>query len=496
MTLVASEAVPFAKTGGLGDVVGAIPRALSRLGVNVTVVLPAYPPCFQQPHEDTGKSITILMGDKPRKARLLRATFPGGLGELVLIDQPDLYQRSGIYGDPSGADYPDNCERFAFLCRAAFEALDVLDLPVDCLHAHDWQGGLVPAYLRHLYGDHPRFRHAGSLFTIHNAVFQGIFPKGQWRHLGLGESLFSRGNLDYHDQICFLKGGILESAIVTAVSERYAKEIQGPEFGCGMDPFLRDRAHARRLVGIVNGIDVEHWDPAMDAALPSVFDRKRWRKGKSECKRALLRELGLPEVPGRPLLGMVGRLTEQKGLDLFVGGAESLMHLNAQYVVLGTGEERYRSFFSRLMAEYPERVAARFAFDEGLAHRIYAGSDMFLMPSRFEPCGLSQLYGLRYGSVPVVHAVGGLVDTVCPVTPRNLANHKATGFSFQQFTAEAFVRCLRRATQAFADKKLWSSLVERGMREDWSWENSARHYLETYKSAKEHRLLELGARSS
>lgn len=488
--MIASEAVPFAKTGGLGDVVGAIPRALSRLGAKVTVILPAYPECLKHPHRDTGKTISLSMGGKSRDARLLRASLPGGEGGLVLLDQPHLYHRGGIYGDPTVGDYPDNAERFAFLCRGAFEALEALDIPVDCLHAHDWQGGLVPVYLRHQYGDRPRFRHAGSVFTIHNTAFQGIFPDTQWPLLGLGEACFSVGSLDYHGNISFLKGGILESSLVTAVSHRYAKEIQSPEFGFGMDPYLLARARAGRLLGIVNGIDVDDWDPSTDVALSMRYDSKSWRSGKANCKRALLREIGLPEIPGWPLIGMVGRLTEQKGLDLFVEGTEPLLRLNAQYVVLGTGEERFRDFFTRLRNDSPDRVAARFSFDEGLAHRIHAGTDMFLMPSRFEPCGLSQLYALRYGSIPVVHAVGGLVDTVRPATPRSIREGRASGFSFRQYTAEALVRCLRRAIQTFRDKRRWNALVERGMREDWSWENSARRYLDAYQKAMDWRSLE------
>lgn len=483
LAFIASESIPFSKTGGLADVVGTLPQELAKLGHDVTIIVPEYTAVRAGYHSQTTAApvrvgaFEIPIGQRIARGEVWETSLPHGVRAL-LIRQSDYFGRPGLYQDVTGKDYPDNCERFTFLCRAAFEAIELANLRVDCLHCHDWQTGLIPAMLRHTYSQRPRFRNVGSVFTIHNIAYQGNFPSESLAVTGLPPSYFSVSGLEYYGNLSFLKGGIVFSDMVTTVSKTYAREIQGPEFGNGMQGILAERAD--RLVGIVNGIDYQSWDSGSDPELPAHYDIESWRVGKPVCKRRLRESVGLADHGDRPLLGMVSRLTDQKGLDLLDAIATDLMAEDIQLVVLGAGEPRYQSLMRRLASQYPDRFAVRLEFDEALARQIYAGADIFLMPSRFEPCGLSQLYSLRYGAVPVVRAVGGLADTVVDASPMAIANQSATGFQFIHYTPQALLTAIRRALATFAKPDLWAQIVVRGMSQDWSWEKSAREYLRVY----------------
>ena len=486
VAFIASEAFPYAKTGGLADVVGALPRALARLGHEVTLLMPLYrPPVESGGRAARGTWITVPVGKRRVAGLACDLEYPEPGVRVLGIDQPEFYARSGPYVNERGEDHSDNLERFVFLCRAALEAIVQLDLRVDCLHAHDWQAGLAPLYLDKLRESDERFRRVGCVFTIHNIAYQGLFDLGRWPVTGLDKRLSTPTGLEFHGRFSCLKGGIAFSDVVTTVSENYAREIQGAEFGAGMDGVLRNRSD--RLVGIVNGIDAESWRPATDAHLPAHFDATNWRIGKEDNRRHLRDELALPGGAVGPMLGFVGRLADQKGIDLLAALLPELAELPLQVVILGSGETKFHRLLERLARGRPDKLAVRLTFDESLARRIYAASDLFVMPSRFEPCGLGQLYALRYGSVPVVRAVGGLVDTVVDANDRTLADGTATGFHFRDYSSEAFLSALQRALRLHSREDAWGRVVERGMSRDWSWEKSARRYEGVYRQAIEMR---------
>jgi starch synthase len=474
--MISSEAVPFSKTGGLGDVAGALPRALARLGHRVTLVVPRYR--ASEPGTIVERLPLTIAG------RTFEAAFmehPIGEGATaVLVDCPELYDRAELYGVGNN-DYPDNAVRFAFLARAALEFAGRSAPRPDLVHAHDWQAGLAPVYLKTLYASHPALAGVASVFTIHNLAYQGLFPPVWLPALDLGWELFSIEGMEYWGKISFLKGGVNFSEMVTTVSPRYAKEIQAAEFGFGFDGILRGRAG--QVCGILNGIDTEYWDPAHDRFLPAGYDAGNL-KPKQLSRRALLDACGVPitpEILERPIVGMVSRMVDQKGFDLLAElGASRLLSLDATYVALGSGEASYEDMWRRMAAEHPGRVAARIGFDEGLAHLVEGGSDIFLMPSRFEPCGLNQMYSLRYGTVPVVRAVGGLDDTIENWVPRT---RKGTGFKFRDYSADALFRCLQKAVSTFRDRTAWQALQAEGMKQDHSWDASARQYGRAYERA-------------
>jgi starch synthase len=383
-----------------------------------------------------------------------------------------LYDRDGLYGFDS-ADYPDNPRRFAVLVRAALEFIARRGPRLSVVHAHDWQAALAPVYLETLYAGHPVLGGLASVFTIHNLAFQGIFEADWLPRLDLGWDLFTIDRLEYWHRISLLKGAIVYADVITTVSSRYAEEIQTPQLGFGFDGILRTRA--ADIAGILNGIDINEWDPARDRFLPRPYGVQDL-SGKAAAKAALLTEYGLPasaESLERPLVGMVSRMTDQKGFDLIAALADDLPRLDARFVILGTGEPRYQDLWTALASRYPDRIAARIGFEERLAHLIEGGADMFLMPSRFEPCGLNQMYSLRYGTVPIVREVGGLADTV---TPRN-------GFIFKEYTAGALLEALGRALAAYKDRVQWQALQLAGMRADHSWDRSAREYVKMYERA-------------
>jgi starch synthase len=479
LLFVASEAAPYVKSGGLGDVVGALPRALAALGHEATVVLPFYrrliatPPL---PHPPA--LIEAPLGERRLPGRVFELPPPAPGVRVLLVDQPVLFGRVGLYQDESGRDYADNCERYVYLCRAAFEAAEALNLAVDCIHAHDWQTGLVPIYLREIYASEPRFRTTASVFTIHNLAYQGVFETQKWPFFHLDRKLLQPEGIEQYLRICLLKAGIVGSDIFTTVSRSYAREIQSSEFGCGLDEVIV--THAERLVGIVNGIDYQVWNPAADPQLCQRYTPKTWRTGKASCKQRLLASFGLPTRADAPLVGFVSRLVDQKGCDLLERTIGAILDLGVQMVLLGTGNKRYEALFAELAQRRGDVFAARLAFDEPLSHEIYAGCDMFLMPSRFEPCGLSQLYALRYGAVPIVRAVGGLADTVVDATPAALADGTATGVVFEHYAPISLTSAVRRAVTLYRNPRLWEQVVERGMAQDWSWQTSAQEYVRVY----------------
>lgn len=465
--MVASEAAPFAKTGGLADVLGSLPAALRRLGEDVAVVLPRYrgvplpldPPVLDQ---------TVYVG---------RSAFPVAVYEAVrhgvryfFIDCPPLYDRAGIYGDHSG-DFPDNHLRFALLNQAAIEVARSLFRP-DVFHAHDWQAGLLPVYLRENLAFDPTFTGTRCVFTIHNLGYTGRFAASAVADSGLSPALFHPEGLEFNGDLSYLKAGIVWSDAVTTVSPTYAREIQTPEFGFGMDGLLRSRAY--KLIGILNGVDYEEWDPETDVHLAANYSAQNLA-GKQACKADLLAEMGVAPNGGRPLLGIVSRFAHQKGIDLV---AEAVSRGNtrleeANLVVLGSGDSALESAFQNLAQTHPGRIAVRLGYNEGLAHRIEAGSDIFLMPSRYEPCGLNQIYSLRYGTPPVVRATGGLQDTV----------DAQTGFKFTGFGADALLAAATEALDAFANPEAWSRRMRRGMAKDFSWDASARQYQRLYQAS-------------
>jgi len=473
--IIGSEAQPFAKTGGLADVLGALPSALARLGWDATIALPRY---RGVPAGAPLETFPVTVGGYSRDAGFSEVPLADG-ARALLVDCPDLFDREALYG-VGNADYPDNPRRFAFLVRAALEFAARQSPAPSIVHAHDWQAGLAPVYLRTLYASHPTLGGVPSVTTIHNLAYQGVFTPDWLPRLDLGWELFTLDRLEYWGRVSFLKGGITDADLVTTVSPRYAEEIQTPELGFGFDGILS--ARRADLVGILNGIDTREWDPAHDRFLEKPYNADDL-SGKMAAKTALLRHYGLPldeATRGRPLVGMVSRMVDQKGFDLVAALADDLTRVDASFVVLGTGEARYQDLWRRLAAEHPDRIGSRIGFDESLAHRIEAGADIFLMPSRFEPCGLNQMYSMRYGTVPVVHAVGGLADTVRDYTPRRA---KPTGFVFHAYSPAALLEALARALTLFADPRKWRAVQVAGMQQDFSWDRSAREYVKIYERA-------------
>jgi starch synthase len=474
--MVASEVIPYAKTGGLADVAGALPAALTALGHQVVVAMPRY-----RGVEVSGDVLTTFVldiGPEHLHVQIFRERMAGG-AVLWLVDIPALYDREGYYGVGSH-DHPDNPRRFAALARAALEAAIVTGFSPDVVHAHDWQGGLAPVYLRTRYATHPVLGGVPSVFTIHNIAYAGLCDAGWMPALDLDWDLYTPQALEYWGQVSLLKAGINFSEKVTTVSRRYAEEILTPEFAFGLEGVLS--ARRADLVGILNGIDADTWNPATDRFLPAPYTVDTL-EAKQASKRAVLEAYGLPadaEALSRPLVGMVSRMVAQKGLDLIDSVAGELPHLGARFVVLGTGEPAYEAMWRRLAAQFPDRVGVRIGFDEGLSHLIEAGADLFLMPSRFEPCGLNQMYSLRYGTLPLVRATGGLDDTVENYDPYT---GLGTGFKFWEPSGRAMIDTLRWALRVYDAPEVWRRLQRAAMAGDFSWVRSAAAYVEVYEAA-------------
>jgi starch synthase len=481
----ASEVVGFAKTGGLADVAGSLPRALAKRGHDVAIVLPLYAAIRRGHHqlEPTGIEFAIPIGERTYPGRLIRTTLPNSTVPTFLVEQPELFERDdqthGLYqfSTPDGRkqDYSDNAQRYIFFCRTVIEMMARGESQPEILHCNDWQTGLLTAYLR----ESPKLARVKSLFTIHNIAYQGNFPAETMSFTGLPQKLFNHEQLEFYGQLNFLKAGCVFADALNTVSPRYAQEIQTPEFGCGLEGVLATRRDV--LSGIVNGVDYGEWDPSIDRHLPVHYTPETVFDLKPTCKQALQRELHLPERPDVPVLGLVARLVEQKGVSLLMETAVELLAHDVQLIVLGEGDAHVHRWLRELQYIRRQRVGVKIGFDEALAHRIEAGADMFLMPSRYEPSGLNQLYSLRYGTVPVVRSVGGLGDTITDCSPANVAAGTATGFLFGPYTRAAFLEAIRRALNCWhREPHIWRQLVRTGMAQDWSWNRSAGEYERVY----------------
>jgi len=478
---LSSEIDPFAKTGGLADVAAALPKALARLGHDVRLVMPLYRQVDRKRFglRRSRVSVEAPLGDQTLEGRLWEGRLPRTEIPVYFIDCQALFDRDGLYQE-QGRDYPDNLTRFSFFSQAALRLLPAVGWQPEILHCHDWQTSLAAAHVaRGALGQEPFFASMGTVVTIHNLAYQGLFPKEQWPLTQLPEAAFAMEGLEFYGQINCLKGGLVSAGMLTTVSPTYSREIQTEAFGCGLEGVLRARRDD--LAGILNGIDPEEWNPQTDPHLAAPYSADQLA-GKALCTLALQRSRHLPEQHDL-LIGMIQRLAEQKGIDLFLGALEQLMTLPLQIVILGTGEPAYHRQLEQMAARFPERLSVNLTFDNALAHQIEAGANAFLIPSRFEPCGLNQMYSMRFGTVPIVRRVGGLADTVVDVSPEAVAERRATGFVFEEHSAGALVESVKRAATAFRDHALWASLVQTGMRQDFSWTRSAGEYVRVYERA-------------
>jgi starch synthase len=476
IVFVSPEVVPFSKVGGLGDVIGALPKALRALGHKVTVVSLLYGSIDPAAHSLARRltKLKVPLGGETHPSEVYEARLPSGVN-VVLLTAPRVTDRNGVYGD-DGTPYPDNHLRFGFLARAAIEWMRAQPRLPDIVHAHDWATGLVPVYLKHLAEEDARLASVKTVFTLHNLMHQGLFPMASLKELGLPPSYASIDELEFYGHVSWLKGGVVYADRVTTVSPSYAKEILTPDGGARMDGVLR--ARGRNLLGILNGIDHAVWNPCTDPHLVARYDAED-ATNKARCKTDLQQRLGLPVRPEVPVVGVVARVDAQKGTDLVLGAAAPLMRQDVQLVVQGSGDPALMAQLKELATKMPDKVACRSDWDDPLAHRIYAGSDFFLVPSRFEPCGLTQMYAMRYGAVPIVRATGGLRDTVVDCDPELSTG---TGFLFDAIDADELYNAVARALIAWQRRTAFPKLVRRVMRADWSWERSARRYQSLYES--------------
>ncbi|MFL5341248.1 MAG: glycogen synthase GlgA [Gemmataceae bacterium] len=490
--LASSEVSGFAKTGGLADVAGALPRALARRGTDAAVIMPLYRACRTSKNAvvPTDIRFDVPLGGRTVPGRLWKGTLPESNVPVWLVEQADYFDRDDPalkrslyqYTDARGhkRDYDDNGERFLFFSKAVLAALPLLPHWPDVLHANDWQTGLIPVLLRETTPKTSPYASVRTLFTLHNLAYQGVFPKELLVTAGLPWRLFTWNQLEYFDQLNYLKAGIVFADWLSTVSPSYAREIQTPYFGCGLEGALSERRF--RLSGIVNGVDYQDWNPATDRHIAAHYDPNTVTDGKAACKADLQRQLGLPQTGRTPLLGVIARLVEQKGIELLTRCADSLLMQDAQLVVLGEGDPGYQRQLRDLERRHPQRMRATIGFDEVLAHKIEAGADIFLMPSRYEPSGLNQLYSLKYGTPPVVRATGGLADTIVDATEENLNNGTATGFRFAAIAAHALRGATERATWLYRNRPdVWLHLQRIGMSRDWSWDRSAGEYEQVYR---------------
>jgi starch synthase len=472
VAMVSPEIAPFTKTGGLGDVVGSLAEALERLGLRVTLVMPAHRSVLRGhfPVEDTGIRFTVPVSDRQEEGQILKVTMGKDI-PVYLVRADRYFDRDFLYATSEG-DYPDNAERFVFFTRAALEVLR-REAP-SVIHVHDWQSALAVTFLKaqpHLY---PELAAAKTVITINNLGFQGLFWHLDWHLLNLDWSLFNPHYLEFYGKINFLKGGLVFADAITTVSPSYAEEIKTAEGGFGLEGVLQERAAS--LVAILNGVDYSAWNPASDPYLIRRYKPANL-SGKKACKADLQRSFGLPEDPEIPVIGMVSRLTEQKGFDLLKKVLPKLLSRNLQLVVLGTGDSKYQRFLVRAANQYPGKLAVRIVFDEPSAHKVIAGADLFLMPSRYEPCGLTQMYSLKYGTIPIVRATGGLKDTVQEFDPKT---GMGNGFVFSAYRVRDLLAAIDRALELFSRKIRRRSLVKNALAADFSWDKSAQAYLDLY----------------
>jgi starch synthase len=472
IAMIASEVTPLAKTGGLADVIGTLSVDLERLGYEVCVVAPAYRSAMQGNFDlrETGMALSVPLSDRQRHATVSETSI-GKKVPVYLIRADPYFDREFIYGTPSG-DYSDNAERFIFFSRAALEVLR--HNPVDVVHCHDWQAALAAVFLKIQPARYVETAAAKIVLTIHNLGFQGVFDQSFWPLLNLDPTYFTPQFLEYYGAINFLKGGLIFADKITTVSPSYGQEILTAEQGFGLEGVLRQRASD--LVGILNGIDDHLWNPRTDPFITHHYDQNSLAV-KLDCKNALQRDVGLPERSNTPVIAMISRLTSQKGFDLVEEMFDSLMERDVQIVLLGNGDPRFERFFQTAVERYPGRVAVEIGFNESLAHRMEAGADLFLMPSLYEPCGLNQMFSLKYGTIPVVRAIGGLKDTV---QDYHAENQTGTGFVFQPYASQALLAAIDRALAVFRDEHAWTELRRRAMAMDYSWDRSARIYSNLY----------------
>lgn len=471
----ASEASPFAKTGGLADVAGSLPPALASLGHDINVVLPRYRQVDVARYKlKPVASFFVPLGAWQERCDVLKGASSGGV-TVYFISKDIYFDRPELYGT-GRADYPDNAERFIFFSRAILELCIALDLRPEIVHCNDWQTGLVPLYLKQIYRRSETLRLTRSIFTIHNLGYQGLFRQEDMHLTGLDGDVFAPAGLEFWGKMSFLKAGIVYADLITTVSKTYSREIQTPEYGSGLDGVLKNRS--TDLFGIVNGIDYFEWDPSRDHAIPQAYSASRL-SGKTVCRKKLLAQLGMPESDG-PVVGMVTRLVDQKGLDLVTEALPEIMSLGVQLVILGTGDEKYHRILSDAASRYPGRMRVLLQYNDGLAKTIYAGCDLFLMPSQYEPCGLGQMIALRYGAVPLVRKTGGLADTVVDYSVKT---GRGTGFVFEEYAAPALIDCFQRALEVFSNRKKWKHLMQSGMKHDLSWVLSAKEYVKVYRKA-------------
>lgn len=453
----ASEMVPFAKTGGLADVAGALPLALEELNQDVIVVLPKY-----KSIQDGKFNIRRLKDD-------ISYAVIGKKIKVYFIDNGAYYQRDSLYGD-KGGDYPDNLDRFSYYSKRALELLKEIKFKPDIIHCHDWQSGLIPVYLKTVYAQDPFYKKINTVFTIHNIGYQGLFPKNQFPRLGLDWSLFNMEMLEYYGQINILKGGIVFSDLITTVSPTYSKEIQTKEFGFGLDGVLNRRRDS--VFGILNGLDYSIWNPSSDKFIAKNYSNQNM-EDKYKDKQDLQKICRLPVKDNLPLFGIVSRLAEQKGFDILAESIDEICRLGLEMVILGTGDLKYHRILKDIVKKYPKVISLYLKFDDTLAHKIYAGSDVFLMPSKYEPCGLGQMISLNYGTIPLVFKTGGLADTV----------NKANGFIFDNYCKQGLIKTIKKAIEAFKNKKKWETLMQLAMRCNFSWDESAKKYIRLYEKA-------------
>jgi len=477
ITLASPEVAPFAKTGGLGEVMGSLPKALKRLGLRVSLVMPAYRCVLQGgfPLEDTGIRLTVPISHRREDATLLKTETGDGI-PVYLVRADRYFDRDHLYSTPEG-DYPDNAQRFTFFSRAILEVLTID--PPHILHANDWQSSLAIAFLKAQPYLYPELSGTKTILTIHNLGHQGLLGGLDWHLLNLERSLFTPRYLEFYGRINFLKAGLVFSDVITTVSPTYAEEIKTAEQGFGLEGVFQERADS--LVGILNGVDYSVWSPDTDRLISKTYSAEDL-SGKSACKANLQRSFHLPEDPDVPLIGMVSRLAAQKGFELLEEALDDLLSRDLQLVLLGTGDRRYEEFFRRVPARYPGKTGVKIAFDESLAHRVVAGSDLFLMPSRYEPGGLAQLYGLKYGTIPIVRATGGLRDTIKEFDTKT---RKGNGVVFGPYEADDLLEAVDRALALFRRKKAWATLMKNAMAADFSWDRSARAYLDLYRKTVE-----------
>jgi starch synthase len=471
--LASSEVAPFAKTGGLADVAGALPKALAKLGHDVRVVLPKYRMVDPMKHglRRVLSTLPVPIAGTIEDA----AVWEGAIGSVptYFIENDDYYDREGLY-QFEGRDHPDNAERFAFFSRAVLEMIRPMGFLPEIYHCNDWQTGLVPTYLRTTLQGVRELQPTGVLFTVHNLGYQGLFKPATLAIANLGPELLNPSGIEFFGKVNFLKAGLVFSDLITTVSRKYSQEIQTEEFGHGLEGVLRGRA--KDVHGILNGIDYDEWHPTRDAFLAARFSRDDLR-GKAACKADLQRAFGLHERPDVPLLAVISRLTPQKGMDLVAETLDAMLGLDTQFVLLGTGDADLHKAFEGAKTRHPSRVGLKLGFDVALSHKIEAGADMFLMPSRYEPCGLNQMYSLAYGTVPVVRSTGGLDDTIQPFDP---VTGDGTGFKFAEATAQALQEAVRTAVALYRRPDQWRRLVRNGMACDFSWDRSAREYVALY----------------